>query len=316
LPTGSWNALWTVIEDLRPDAAEELRTLIDRTAVGLRDYDPDEAAIVGQERDAVGLALQLFGSDRRPAMDGWTPPPAGAMPPFFLSLDQPVLSEDQMIQHDAQIFVDWPSLRAPYIGALTFYQRDEKLTVINVNRGPVEHTLGVDLLYYNHLYGSFVFVQYKRMLDEHGTATFRPTGPVYARELERMRAADATTFADTPPRAPDEYRLWPRAFFFKLCPDVGIAADATSLIKGMYLPLDYWFLITTSPGARGPRGGVAITYANTGRWINNSLFTDLVRGGWVGSTGAATHQLDQIVAGALQRRHSVVVAISAPTDLQ
>jgi hypothetical protein len=44
-----------------------------------------------------------------------------------------------------------------------FQQGPRKLTVINVNRSGVEHALGVDLVYYNHEFDSYVLVQYKRM---------------------------------------------------------------------------------------------------------------------------------------------------------
>ena len=51
----------------------------------------------------------------------------------------------------------------------------ERLTIINCNRQKVEETPGVDLVYYNHTFKSFVMVQYKRMkrVPEVGSAAFR-----------------------------------------------------------------------------------------------------------------------------------------------
>ncbi|TAK66953.1 MAG: hypothetical protein EPO22_03375 [Dehalococcoidia bacterium] len=167
----------------------------------------------------------------------------------------------------------------------------------------------MDLLYYHHRYQSFVFVQYKRMTPRTGGPVYRPGGRTYEMELRRMREADLATRTGTAPTTIREYRLWPGAFFFKLCPNVDLDADAAELIKGMYIPLDYWDVLVAD--ARGPRGGAVVTYAGAERWLNNTLFVSLVQDGWIGSAGATTAQLNRIVRAVLEQNHSVIVAVSS-----
>src|SRR5215207_6209297 len=74
------------------------------------------------------------------------------------------------------IFGNWTEIRSGAVGIAEFQERDRRLTVINVNRAGVEHALGVDLVYYNHEFESYVIVQYKRMTSRADSSgyKFRP----------------------------------------------------------------------------------------------------------------------------------------------
>ena len=49
------------------------------------------------------------------------------------------------------------------------------------------------------------------------------------------------------------YRLNPEAFYFKLCEEISFTPLSNNLIRGMYLPLDYWEILTAAPESRGER---------------------------------------------------------------
>jgi len=50
--------------------------------------------------------------------------------------------------------------RRDIVGSVVLHDHDEYLTILNCNRQPLEATLGVDLIYYNHRFDSFLLVQY------------------------------------------------------------------------------------------------------------------------------------------------------------
>ena len=197
------------------------------------------------------------------------------------------------------------------LGATTFQRRGHALTVANVNRTPIERVLGVDLLYFQEEYHSFIFVQYKRMTrDKNNRVYYRPSGVSYEREYERMKKWDMRTRPHT--KSPDlsSYRLGGDAFFFKIYANpIGVPAQ-DGLLRGMYFPLSYWTSLAASPEVRGPKGGVRITYDNAGRYFTNTQFADLVGSGWVGSSPQDEKMLANVIAQALGARHSVTLAVA------
>ena len=79
----------------------------------------------------------------------------------------------------------------------------------------------------------------------------------------------------------------------------------------MYLPIEYYDLLAESEIVKGPRGGIALSYDNVPRFLNNGLFVLLVRGGWIGSRGASTRRLTEIVLAGLADSHSITVAAAS-----
>ena len=199
----------------------------------------------------------------------------------------------------------------PVVGATTFERGDKALTVANVNRTRIENVLGVDLLYFQEEYRAFVFVQYKRMVrDDTKPASYRPVGASYKSEYERMLQWDRRTRATPTPSDLRSYRLGSDAFFFKLYANPIGAPTSDRLLRGMYFALSYWTSLIASPEVRGPRGGVQITYDNTGRYLTNTDFVGRVGGGWIGSSQQSEKMINDVVAQALDARHSVTLATS------
>ena len=219
-----------------------------------------------------------------------------------------------MIAHDHSVFGDLRKTDG-FVGEHIFSGNGFHLSVINTNRTPIEETIGVDLLYYNHDMRSFVGVQYKRMLREPGIdeegqikeVFYRPDDQCQAEvnRMVRFLKAHSDVWNGNPLSG---YRLNPVCFFFKLCPSVVYQPYDTSLLKGMYIPLDYWLWITKSREITGPRGGIRLTYKNIPNRINNSAFIDLVANGLVGSRGCSSGAIQSLLSEALQSRKSIVAA--------
>ena len=84
---------------------------------------------------------------------------------------------------------------------------------------------------------------------------------------------------------------------------------STELIKGLYLPLEYWDLLVASDETRGPRGGTVLSYDTVPRYIYNSLFTALVARAWIGSRGVTTRRLVDLILDRVNARRLVTLAV-------
>jgi hypothetical protein len=285
---------------LRPELAPHIARLRRRIAEPTFRRPGYETAAL--EKDAIGLALGFQGIDRD-ALRDWEPED---QPEHFLrGLSQATLREDQILNHDLGVFDDWDVVAESAVGAVHFEKAGVGVTVVNVNRTPVEEVLGVDLLYFHEVYRSFVLVQYKRFEDDGEEGM----GPVYRPdenlegELELMRK-----IAPTLPNPVDElsYRLGPGVCFLKLCKSVRFDPYSRDLIAGMYLPLEYFD--ACEPTARGPRGGRAYSYSTLRRHLNNSQFIELVQDGWIGSNGTLSEELQSLVGSLIEGGRSVLLA--------
>lgn len=314
LPEETWKAsLEFVRRDARTDRV--IRALEAQLSNALRSFRPRQLQVLTEERDALGLALQIFApqlsasvlSSTAPTVNSTAAPDA----PFLLALQSSDLPEDLGIAHDARVFDGWVPSGVPVVGATRFERDAQALTVANVNRTRIENVLGVDLLYFQEEYRSFVFVQYKRMTRDHGRPPFyRPVGASYESEYQRMLEWDRRTRPRLGPTDLASYRLGTDAFFFKLYANPIGAPTPDRLLRGMYFPLSYWTSLVASPDARGPRGGVQITYENAGRYLTNTDFISLVGGGWVGTSVQSETMISNVVTQSLDAGHSVTLATS------
>lgn len=184
---------------------------------------PEGEPITMFEGDAVALALDMAGFDRRNELAYWT---GDAQAPFLAGVSSFSLLEDRMIDNDAHVFGDWELIAANAVGWAEFEHDGDHLWTINVNRSSVERSLGVDLIYYTHAFNAYVLVQYKRMERENGrNAVFRPSD-TFEDELARMRAL---VLGDAEPADPAEYRLDAHCCYLKLCPAVAKEIPVGSL---------------------------------------------------------------------------------------
>jgi hypothetical protein len=201
------------------------------------------------------------------------------------------------------------------VSAVTLNEGTERITILNCNRQPLEETLGVDLIYYSHRFEAFTLVQYKRMVDENGTAGYRlKSDPNYKIEIARMHSSELLLQSLPRNKKPgvDAYRLTARPFFIKLCETKASIELDSGMVSGMYVPLEMWEALVKSEKAKGPRGAVRITWENCVRRLRNGEFTNLLRYGWIGSTAEQTEKLSEIVEAVLGAGRMLVLAATKP----
>jgi len=303
-----WNEIVSGIKRRRPASAE----LIDALETARR-QEPMQTSgnaftTIAQEKDACGVALEIFGEDRATYIAHRKAPSKPA--PFLQDLASVHIREDTMLMHDARVFPGWSEIRKYQVGAAEFEKNGEHLTILNVNRTPVERTLGVDLIYYQDRYDSYVLVQYKRMEPHHRSGwCFRPTDQQCKEELKRMQLFKKRFPPIDRALTLPSYRLKAEGFYFKLCREVSFKPLSDELIKGMYIPLDYWQLLLRDRATLWTGGGRIFHYENVGRHLSNTEFVNLVQQGWIGSSAGASRAITALIKQSISGNRSVIVGI-------
>jgi hypothetical protein len=316
VPPKTWGAILNAIKTLRPESKKDIERLERIRGEARIQRSESVFEIVAQEKDAVGLALEIFGFNRK---DGFhmiqkkiPPDPI----PFLADLKEVGILEDHMLEHDARVFGNWSIFQDCQIGAVRFFKNNEYLTVMNVNRSKIENTLGVDLVYYQHKYKSYVMVQYKRLLkDDYGNFYYRPDAS-FRKEVAKMNHFDNILHKAKGGEKinPAGYRLNIGPFYFKFCNSTSYNPTSTELLSGMYLPLEYWDILEKSGKLSGPKNGIRLTYENSDRHFNNTHFVNLVERGWIGSRIKTAYLISKIIKNSLQVKKSIILGMSSSKE--
>lgn len=216
--------------------------------------------------------------------------------------------EDGFVEHEARSVRGMDLVGSDATGRAIYRHRDERLEVITANRRPLEHALGVDLIYINTVRRNVVMVQHKMLGLSGDSWVYRPDSQLDD-EIARMEA-----FARPGHGGEAEYRLHPGVFYLKF-----VKRDASIRQGGILMPLDHFKSFVTTPASRGPRGGVRVDYdALDGRYMREQPFVDLIRSGYIGAYAEDTMSLRTIVDAILREGGAVVAAIqsSAPRSIR
>lgn len=284
---------------LGPAIWERARPLLDRIGRG-QGHENIEDQI-----DAVSTALRCSGMNLD-LLDAAKPT---THPRSVLATLQPI-AESHLIQHDAE--QTWPHLEVLRSAALheyVFRDGGNTLHVMNVNALPLESAAGVDLLYFNERYGSFVGVQYKRAAVGQDRQILCPVDDRLVSQLERMNEFDALSAVAVDGAS---YRSLQATTFVKFARTVSRATRTFGLVDGPYVPAAYLRHLFTEGKLVGPRGGKSVTYENLGRWMPKTVFAHMVQYGWAGSTGLSEEVLQAWIESSIQANRSVIAASFQP----
>lgn len=306
---------WALVNEILARSFGEIGQAIEQL-VPYRERVIDEMSSTAREtmaleHEAVAAALRLAGFDEaeREKHIAWNPSKSTMTASFLDGLSSVPLREDTMIQNDLQVVPGFERLDQSKFGAVRFENDDTRLILIHANHQRLEETLGVDLIYYNDTFHSFVCVQYKAMEQEHAGAVFRFPQEDLTKEIARMDSALSLIGSIARNAEPHGFRLSDNPFFLKFCPRVVFEPNKPELIRGMYLPIDYWRILEQHPSTLGPRQGRSLTFDNAGRHFDNTGFIYLVSKGWVGSNTAQSAVLGDIVNAILRGQRSVTLAV-------
>ena len=186
---------------------------------------------------------------------------------------------------------------------------DGTITVMNTNKSDLESVLGCDLIYYNSTRNSALLVQYKRMsLEGSGLWVYRGDAQL-VKEMERMREVAS----DPCPTSVAQYRLHSGPQYLKVVRPTDFDGQSAELMDGMYIPLSLVDLMLESHSDTTRGGNLRIAREDgqypTQRHINNTMFTNLFRDGWIGSFGTASDELRSTIEHHFDADELVTIAI-------
>lgn len=259
------------------------------------------AATLAEERDATHLALRIAGIDVDPD-DSWNDTAS-----TYLSSLAYAPRESALLAHDAVRFGEFELAGGERPDWQVFTDGQVSLRIANVDKTPLEETLGVDLIYRHVDADTFVLVQYKRMVKTSKGWTYRVDGQ-FLDELERMSRVDGGDKRKSRAGA-GTWRLNSGACWFKLVtPAKTFDLTSRKLLPGLYLPLEYAEELLADDCTLGPRGGRRFRWDEIDRYVTSGMFTQLVREGWIGSRGLKTKALQKLVDSSLGQDHAIVLA--------
>ncbi|MDD2942055.1 MAG: hypothetical protein PHC51_03720 [bacterium] len=212
------------------------------------------------------------------------------------------LFEDNVVHSDSLRFPGFDAISADVTGRAVFQRADERLVIYTANKLPLEQMLGVDLIYINETRGNIVMLQYK-MLEEDKQESenrdwlFRPDKQLRD-EIARMRLPDFDGSLS-------DYRLSRNPFFFKFVKRKIVDDTHQSFL----VSLDHLNQILAAPEARGPKGGVRLSYkALDGTYLREADMLSLIRSGYIGTHKAETAALATIIQEAARGSKALVLA--------
>lgn len=264
------------------------------------------------EKDALGIALDIFGADRSKILRSWNGENVGKS--FLSGIEEYSANEDEIIFRDLRRFPGMDILEDQDIAGVVEFENKhgEKLTVINANRKTAERATGVDLIYFNRQYMAFTFVQYKMMDKQDGDKIhyYYPNGISHDEELKRMMDMMDRLNEEPYSASLSDYRFSSCPFFFKVCRKIQMKQNDGSLTAGAYIPVDHWNVLLNDTSTLGPRGGRRIGFANLHRrFVNSQVFVELVQRGLIGTQSINSQKIGLFLHAAIAEGRSVMYAI-------
>lgn len=307
LPPKLASATLSAIEDW----VEEVGPWLESLSLSERRIDGPNGQRLAEERDAIHLALDLAGVTPPDEMLPAATSPIDESVPFGGAVDRYFVTdtEDDVIAEDLRRFDTAGELTMLSSSAARFVDGEFALTILNVNRKPIEHALGVDLVYWDETSSTFTLVQYKRLTRnqtlKQGRAepdwTFTRRGEMEA-QLGLMQLPNDNS------ASAQDWRLSTSPFWFKFVRTKDFTAGDPRVLRGMYVSAEFLRVALEDQSLMtGPRGGFEISYANT-RYIPRDTFVDLVRRSFLGTMAAATSKVFEIIE-TLSDGHEVILAL-------
>lgn len=274
---------------------------------------PKEHEIVHLEQDATEMAIRMSGFISRSTYS-WSPTREGnkEVKSFFSGIEKFRLLEDDVIRWDLNKIPGYQTIEENAFGYYRLEKGNAALHIFHANKNALEHTLGVDLIYYNEQHDNFVFVQYKMSEPQGKSHIFRFPNEQLSLEIKKMDAALAVfsgNLLGTAVGAAD-FRLTNDPFFLKFCPRDKFDPDKYEQIKGMIIPVSMWKLIELDPTLNfsGPADGKILSFENCPRYFDNTEFIAMLSSGWIGSPPEAKDLISQIIRDLATTGKSLIFA--------
>ncbi|WP_296031176.1 hypothetical protein [uncultured Treponema sp.] len=253
------------------------------------------------EFDAISIPLKMIGVNEV----SFTANEVSENEPLLKTIYFPDMTEDQMIVQDQVVFMSEKFQSENFFISKTFKNNinGKSAIVFYANRASLEKAIGVDLILYNSEYKSYLFIQYKRMKKENGNFVYRFDKQLDS-EIFRMKTMFEKTVKAT------DSRLNSNPFYLKFCPSnqSELLSGDLQLIKGIILPLHSFFYFREKGLFVGKRNGELLSFKNVPQYMDNTIFINLYKNGWIGSSEIDKESIEQYIKEQLGKKYSVIAA--------
>jgi hypothetical protein len=311
----AWREFVELIKGLRPEAASSITELVRRR--GEDRPEPiagQKAARLNEQRDALGLCLDIAELDRRGIFKAIQPKALerAGVKDILDVLDAQPVSERTLLERDARIFElilgdDFRSAR--FVG-----RRGREVRAYVSDMTPIETATGVDLFIYQQRYESFLLLQYKAMEYSENWSYKVDGSNLDAQLLAMERLRSALPLGRQPTRLIDQ-RLYDEPFYFKFCERVRLDANDDSLSPGITMSAPHLTHFLSLPEAREVGANRSVGYQNCPRYLSNTEFVSLARGGWLGCSSAAADAVGHVLSARDAGRAMIFAVIQSLSEL-
>lgn len=315
----TWDALIAKLCQIRPESAEAIAQLISSREAEHRLLGHSRRVDrLNEQRDGLGLTLDIAQLDRASVLVAMKADEVEKANSVLDLLDGLPVQERSLVEHDARVFKLLLGEQT-YRSAVFSNDSDRSVRVLVADKTDLETVLGIDLVIYNACYENFLLLQYKRMdnCSEGWRYQISPSSNIHS-QLSSMAAfrakAESTPVLSASPTL-WSYRLNEEPFYFKFCEQFRPDAGDTSLIPGITLSEPHLREFLTIPEASGERRGLSVGYHNCPRYLNNTEFIQLARGGWIGAGHQSVGLLKEVLEANRQGgRAAMLTVIDIPKE--
>lgn len=320
IPPVSWAEVRQTIAALRPSAAEQLEALWQKVCQPDRIDTERELQTLALQRDAIGLALDCAKLEdrRREVFRKAKPVIATARQDSFIAyLEEAARTQErELIDYDRAAFESLHLPEFKVTGNLSVEGGARRLYVRTLDKGPLETSLGVDLLIYLRDMASLVMVQYKCCDNKNSDWTYRPDSG-FDEQMESMQKAEIAferlrrrrlSRRQSVEEQMRDSRLCTGPFYVKFCKRLPLQRQEGELCDGRLLRRADLAKLLQLDQSRGKRDGRIVTYDAMPRYMSNSDFAGLVSGGWIGTSHLAPEDLAAVVTRLTEKSSRIVLA--------
>jgi len=320
IPPVTWMEVRQAIATLRPAEASALEALWQKVCQPERIDTERSLQTLALQRDAIGLALDCAKLEERRRelfRKSKAVVPSARKDSFIAYLEETVRTQErELIEYDRAAFQSLALPNFSVSGELSIDGSGRRLYVRTLDKGPLETSLGVDLLIYLSDLASLVMVQYKCCEHKNSEWTYRPDGG-FDVQMESMRQAEVEFEKLRQQRleghlSPVEQmrnsRLCAGPFYVKFCKRLPLLRQDGELSEGRLLRRADLAALLMLEQSRGKRDGRLVKYDSIPRYMSNSDFAGLVSGGWIGTSHLTQEELAETVVRLTENSSRVVLA--------
>jgi hypothetical protein len=311
IPGLEWKKLLSIVRAKRPESFPLLEALFAERLTTVQIVGDSQRSLrLTEQRDALGLSLDIALLNRAEVLSTVEPARASQANSILDLLDTLPVQERSLVEHDAQVF---PVLLQRRMKTAQFVapEGDRQLRIYVADKTKLETKLGIDLLIYQSQFNSFLLLQYKAM-------EYQPYPKGWSYSVDQGLRDQLNTINqirarlrknDKPAKGIWNMRLNHEAFYVKFCERMRPKARGNELAGGITMSVPHLAEFLNAPEAYTEKGAQRVGYQNCPRYLTNTDFTGLAKGGWIGTTPLGSRLIGKLIKELEKNGRSPMLAV-------